>query len=562
MRARRVAAVVVGAWLLVGAWATGAQAHAGLESSDPPDGAVLPEAPETLTLTFTEPVGVPDGGVGLLDPSGADVPVTVQVVDVDVVVDLPELGAGAHLLSWRVVSGDGHPITGAVGFTVEPDDATAGPAEPSGTPSAHPAVADHAGRGSAGTPDVVRHAVQTAVHLGVVGAGGLVLFEAVVLAEPRGAVPGVRRRLRRWTLTACGVAAVAMLACVPLTTAWQTGRGLGDAELWRVAVTSDMARVMAAGALGTVVAGVGVLAAGRGVRGARPLAFAGAAVGLGSLVGVGHSRTVEPAALVVTADALHLVVAAVWFGGLLGLAVTLSRSSDAPAGQAARTVARFSGLAAVVLAVLAVTGVVLAWRVLGALEPLWTTGYGVTLLVKVGVAAVVVLLAAWNRYRLVPRVADDGGSRHRLRRTVSVEAGLLAGVLAVTAVLVTQSPTPPAEAVPAAAGAGPVVVERPLEEGSVVVEVTPGVTGRNEVHVTVRDPSGALLDPVDTPRLRVGLPAEGIGPLQPAVERTGPGVFHAEVDLPRAGAWEVALDVRTSEWVSSRATVEVAVGAR
>lgn len=563
MRLVRVGLALLGAWLLVVGSAVAAQAHAGLEGTDPPDGAVLAEAPATFTLSFTESVSVPDGGVVVVDGHGTETVLEARSVDTDVVVDVPPLDDGGHLVSWRVVSADGHPVSGAFTFTVgdlPADDGASGDDGGAVAPPAPTAPPSSAHAGASDAPsDLVRHGLQTAIHLGVLGAGGLVLFEVLVLTAPRSSAPGLRRRLRRWTVVASVVGALALLVSVPVTAAWQADRSVLDPEVWGGVLDGTTTAALVGGGIGTALAGIGAVAAGRGVAGARAVALGGAVVGMLSLVGVGHTRTVGPAALVVTADALHVLAGAVWFGGLIGLALTLARTSDAPVDRTAGTVARFSALAGAVVAVLAVTGVLLGWRILGSVDLLLTTDYGRVLLLKVGVAAVILLFAAWNKFRLVPRVeGDDGAARVLLRRTVTVEAGLLVAVLAVTAVLVAQSPTAPAAAQDAVVG-GPVTVEREIDEGELTVTVQPGVRGTNEVLVELRDPDGVELDAVALPQIRATLQDGGTGALSPEVHHTGMGRYHAAVELMLAGTWEVSLDVRTSDYVSSRVVVEVEV---
>lgn len=98
--------------------ATGALAHASLIGSDPRDGAVVMAAPGRVTLTFNEPVSalllrviVPDGQSRDL----AGVAVDGNVLQVSLP---PGLGRGTHLLSWRVVSADGHPVGGSLVFSI------------------------------------------------------------------------------------------------------------------------------------------------------------------------------------------------------------------------------------------------------------------------------------------------------------------------------------------------------------------------------------------------------------------------------------------------------------
>jgi hypothetical protein len=93
-----------------------AAAHTSLVSTDPGDGTTVDAAPEQVVLTFSE---------NLREPSEASLMVDGDAVDADVVVDGPRLvvtaaqpAEGAHELNYRVVSADGHPVTGTTTFTV------------------------------------------------------------------------------------------------------------------------------------------------------------------------------------------------------------------------------------------------------------------------------------------------------------------------------------------------------------------------------------------------------------------------------------------------------------
>ena len=61
------------------------------------------------------------------------------------------------------------------------------------------------------------------------------------------------------------------------------------------------------------------------------------------------------------------------------------------------------------LALLVVTGLVLAVVQLGRLDALWTTSYGVVLACKLAAVVALLALAVANRYRLVPRFEAAGG---------------------------------------------------------------------------------------------------------------------------------------------------------
>jgi len=270
-------------------------------------------------------------------------------------------------------------------------------------------------------------------YVGILGTSGLVLFRELLLDR---AASSVRGHALRPTALLAGVALLGLLLHLAADGAWRTGAGpagLVDPEvLWDTVVGTPVGP-----AAGVAVVGL-LLALGRGhtVAG-RVLVCGGAVLALLCLPLTGHTRSVGPAWLVVGSDTLHVLAGALWFGGLLGLVLTLRRS--VPADAAARTVVRFSTTAAGLVAAVAVTGTLLAWRILPDAGALVRTGYGRTLVAKVAVVALVVAIAAWNRFRLVPRAADTAAHR-TLRRTVAAEAALVLLALAVTGVLVSQSP--------------------------------------------------------------------------------------------------------------------------
>ena len=126
----------------------------------------------------------------------------------------------------------------------------------------------------------------------------------------------------------------------------------------------------------------------------------------------GHAADWGDLTFSIAIDWAHGVAAAVWTGGLFGLAlVILRRDLLAPALSLALIARRFSRLAAVCLIAVVLTGICNAWSQLGEVSRLWTTPYGRVLLVKVLVAAGLVWLGAVNRYVILPRLSPDRGAR-------------------------------------------------------------------------------------------------------------------------------------------------------
>ena len=125
-RGRSVVACFIGL-LIALAHAGEACAHASLVRASPADGAVVPVAPPALSLTFNEPVA--PLVIRLIGPDGATIaPRSVAGENNTVTVTAPaNLQRGTHLLSWRVISADGHPVGGSLMFSI-------------GAPSAQPAA--------------------------------------------------------------------------------------------------------------------------------------------------------------------------------------------------------------------------------------------------------------------------------------------------------------------------------------------------------------------------------------------------------------------------------------
>jgi putative copper export protein len=110
----------------------------------------------------------------------------------------------------------------------------------------------------------------------------------------------------------------------------------------------------------------------------------------------------------------------------------------------ARIVATFSFVATGVVAALFIAGAVLLFNLL----PDWsafTTPYGRLVLVKVAVFAILLGLAALNRWRHAPMLGQEASARHAFQRTVLAEYLLMASVLVLTAVLTSFYSPEPAE---------------------------------------------------------------------------------------------------------------------
>lgn len=184
--------------------------------------------------------------------------------------------------------------------------------------------------------------------------------------------------------------------------------------------------------------------------------------GLGALViatfawtGHGAMDSGWPGAIHVASDVLHLLVAGVWFGALVPLGILIFRAlrsnESANARAACSGLDRFSAIGSAVIGLLILSGLINSWFLIGVANwlALFATAYGVALLIKLALFALMLALAAMNRFRWVPRLRRELEiERHRstlaslreLKTSLSVEIALAALVLLVVGVLGTLPP--------------------------------------------------------------------------------------------------------------------------
>lgn len=400
------------------------RAHTRLVAASPAEGDTLAAAPTLLRLEFSDPVDPESARLAITRPDGTVFRLVAERDSDDSTIltsALAGLGSGPHRVTWRVVSPDGHPVTGSYVFVVEPPGAPPTDAHPRVPPPA--SFAREAGPGAVGVAAVLR-GVSIAALLAL---AGLLAFRT---AEP------VDDRERRATL-ALAVAAPLLLA--------------GHVAAWTLYVAPERTVEEALAVLGTTAGRLEVLRLGLAslalwalALARRPrLALGFAALGVLAGSGLGHSGAIVPAASI-PARAVHLAAAAAWTGGLVSLLV--GDPSGDPLAYRARA-RRVSKVALASVSLLALSGGSLAFLFMGEWGDLVSTRYGALVLAKAGGLAILVGIGARNRTRHLPRLLEEG-SPAPLRRAVRREVGVLAAVLLVAAVLAYTPPRPEAHAGP------------------------------------------------------------------------------------------------------------------
>jgi copper transport protein len=536
----RLLAALVAVAAVVLAFASPASAHAVELGTEPPSGASLDAPPAQVSVTFDSHVDVSIGGIKVLDANGKTlVSGTTKSVGDDIVADTPGLGDGAYLVSWSVISPDGHPVRGAFTFTV--------------------------GSGGALKPGLLQDVLSSSGASRAVGVAAAsvraLLFAALAVALGTVAAFAVapvwltapRARWRRLVEVAClaGIAACAL--SIALQGANAAGGGLGDAlrwSLWRHVLVERFGRAAAVRAIVLLalvpLAGAATLdpASTRRWRWRASALVAGAVI-VGSVAASGHAGTGRDPLLGFVADVAHVGAMCCWLGGLVALAVAFGLLTRDERPVLAR---RISTLAAASVAVLLLSGAAQGWRQVGTLDGLTSTTYGRLLLAKVGIVAAMLVLAGLNRWLVRRR-----GSPPALVRSVAAELVGGVGAVVVTALLVVTVPAIDLRAQPFV---GTVL------SGSTIVELTvdPITAGQPAVAHLYLSPTGGSLQLVQDVEVHATLPDKDLGPLDLGMEQAGPNHYADErLTLPLPGTWQIAVTGRLGQFDAVSATFEVRV---
>ena len=489
-----------------------AWAHATLLSSDPADGSVLSQSPKMVQLQFDEIVA--PGTIRLIDAGGKAREVATRAVGQSVLIVMPDdLPQGTQIVSYRVVSQDGHPVGGSLLFSI------------GAVTGAMPAA-------KASPLAALIWLARIGVYLGLFAGVGGAFFTAWI-AQGR-EVPAVSRG----ALVLGIVSAVASLGLQGLDLLNLPLEGIITSAVWRSALATSLGPSLLIAIAAMAVAGFARL--GPGLLIARSLtAVAMAGVGL-SLAASGHAATASPQWLTRPSLFLHGIVAAYWLGALAPLAgMAFRRSSELP-----RALNRFSAVAVPLVGLLVLSGLVLAIVQLGSLSALVETRYGIILSIKLVLVLLLIGCAAVNRFYLTPLVVADYKNTRPLTTSIIIECVLAVGILA--AVSGWRFTPPPRVSV--ASAATPLSVHLHSDAAMFQVLVSPGKVGSNDFVFQLMTTDAAALAAKET-TLVLSLPERGIEPIERRAALEGDGSWHVRgVTLPVAGRWQMQIDALVSDF--------------
>jgi putative copper resistance protein D len=276
---------------------------------------------------------------------------------------------------------------------------------------------------------------------------GLPLFQALGLSEPG------PQSARRVTGIAGVILAIAALGGLLAQTAMMAGgwaAGLDPAALGYVVQSTSlgMAHLVRAG---LALVGVAALVMGRGRRLGETVGILVLSGAVASFAWSGHGAASAGSLglLHLAADIAHALAACVWIGALVGFCLLLIRPVAREAARRGKSLAGFASIGSITVAVLVITGLINAAFLIGAdgLGRLSSSTWGLLLIAKLALFAVMVGLAAHNRFTLTPTLshavetqADTADVVRRLRTSIGLEMLVGFALLGLVAAMGVQMP--------------------------------------------------------------------------------------------------------------------------
>ena len=510
---RRISGAAIASTVLALTFIPGiASAHAILESSSPEASSLLASSPKEIRLDFDEQVEATLGDVRVYDSEQREVANSKTVRSSSdpsiVTADVPTLQNGVYVVVWRVVSADGHPVTGAFPFEI-------------GTKST--------GTSAALLEDVLNR-TETTSPLGnpmsilrLLGFLGLILLIGCVSLLWRSPLLGnsrVRKTLR-YSSVSIAVSALGLLLMQGPYTAGKSWGSLLDSFLIGEVMQTRLGLALFIRAICAFAWGVIAITASASVsRRWRISVIATAIITITTYAASGHQSAGTLPGIFVPLDMIHIAAISTWVGALLAL-VVVSKNNNVE-----NEAKRFSRMATWSMPLVVVTGVVQGLHLMGGISTITQSNFGKLLLLKTLLVACVVLLGSKARDQL--RL----GGFSSISKIIRWESTVVVLVLAVTSLMVAQSPT--------ATESTSVSFSATKVQNGIVAElsVVPAVVGTAEVHVILTPPGGSL-SPAKSATVQFDLPSRDIPAIPVSMTEIGPNHWIGIVQFPFSGEWNM-----------------------
>jgi copper transport protein len=404
--------------------------HATLLRSTPAANSHLKNPPDTIRLVFSEQVVPELSQITLGRPDGTSIQLQIANDPHDVHTIVGRVGGGLrggrYKVTWRVLSSDGHPVAGNFNFNIEgvgdttrsgaiaPDSAAPGAADPSLSAAAHDEK-----------PVPVLAAIFRGLGLGAMMTGLGVLLFVTISPERRNLAPP------KVIVRAITIGAILLVAHMIAWLDHVSPTGSLSGDFLGSVLGSTIGRVEL---LRTILALLTLWAIALARRNTPTLVLGGAFLLVSGAIG--HPAAIDPY-WTIPAKMMHLVAGSVWIGGLVWL-IWLSRCDEAACRIEAK---RVSAVALISVIVIVLSGLLQTFFFLNTPADLTDSPYGRRVLAKIIGLAILVGLGAYNRFGLLPQLAETDGPR-KLSRSMKLEIVVLTMIILIGGFL-SYEPTPP-----------------------------------------------------------------------------------------------------------------------
>jgi copper transport protein len=530
---RIIAGVIAALFLVLPLTPTSASAHSILDSSFPSASSVLAESPREVKLDFNEQIESHLGNISLFDQKQQAIKIGNLVRSASdqsvVTAKLPSLKNGVYVVVWRVLSADGHPVSGAFPFEI--------------------------GTTSSGTADALLQKIVNGItatsDLGnPLAAMRFVAFLAVIILfgllsvtrRSQLIITPVVQRSARLSAVALIISSFGLLL---LQGPYVSGRSWGaicDVSLASDVITTRLGMWLLTRILCGALWGVMLVLAGSHHKNWwRRSAVVLALVTLLTFSASGHPSAASLPGIFISVDVVHLIAISLWVGALVAITI-LSRSIDTT-----EMVRSFSRSATWAMPLTVVTGVVQGLHLNGGISGIFDSDYGKLLAVKTIAVAAIILFGASARKKLSSLESKSISS------LIRKESAVVILVVALTALMVAKAPRVTSD--PASTSFSTTLIQ-----ANVFTEllVDPAVVGPSQVHVILTPPGGTLTPVLDV-QVRFELPSRNIPPIPVTMVAVGPNHWLGVIQLPYAGKWTMEARVEPKKNQTLLFTTEVLV---
>jgi copper transport protein len=487
-----------------------ASAHAVLDSSSPSASELLASSPKEIRLDFDEQVEATLGEIRVYDSEQHEVSIEKTVrssSDLSIVTAaVPKLDNGVYVVVWRVVSADGHPVSGAFPFEIG--------TQSTGTSAA---LLEKVLNGTE-TSSTLGNPMSTLRLLGFLGLILLIGCVSLLWCSPLLGNSRVRKVLR-YSSVFIAVSSLGLLLMQGPYTAGKSWSALFDSAIIGDVLQTRLGFALFIRSMCAVAWGIIALTATSSVsRCWRIGTVITTVLTIATFAGSGHQSAGTLPALFIPLDMIHLAGISTWVGALLVLAF-ISRDNDVE-----NEAKRFSRMATWSMPLVVITGVVQGLHLMGGISTITQSNFGKFLLLKTILVGAVVLLGSKARAQL------RTGGFPSIAKVIRWESTLVVLVLAVTSLMVAQSPNSTARA--------SISFSATKVQNGIVAElsVVPAVVGTAEVHVILSPPGGSL-SPVKDATVQFDLPSRNIPPIPVNMTEIGPNHWVGIVRFPYSGEW-------------------------